>query len=104
MDKSDFSKRKYRFEIEGYVSENAGVLFDYSRNDSVIKYKTKNSILDPKLARFPNDKRINENYFLKGIFHSNQNLTIKPNFLYAKQISKSFIEDDLNSLKVKSSL
>lgn len=97
MDKSDFAKRKYRFEIEGYVSENAGLLFDYSRNDSIIKYNTKSSILNPEFASFPNDKRINENYFLKGILHPNQNLTIKPNFLYAKQKTKSFIEDDKNS-------
>ncbi|QKF64525.1 TonB-dependent receptor plug domain-containing protein [Campylobacter corcagiensis] len=97
MDKSDFSKNKFRFGIQGYASENFGLLFDYTRNSSLIKHKTKSSILDPKIANFPNEKRINENYFLKAILNASENFTLKPSFLYARQKSVGFIEDDINS-------
>lgn len=95
-DKSDFSKRKYRLGIEGYVSENFGLLFDYTKNNSIIKTKTKSTILDEKFASFPNEKRDAQNYFLKAVTNLNDTI-IKPSFLYSVQNSRSFIEDDLNS-------
>lgn len=95
-DKSDFSKRKYRIGVEGYVSENFGLLFDYTKNNSIIKTKTKSTILDEKFASFPNEKRDAQNYFLKAVTNLNDTI-IKPSFLYSVQNSRSFIEDDLNS-------
>lgn len=96
MDKTNFTKRRYRFGMEGYVTENIGLLFDYTRNESKIKYKTKPSILNPEFASFPDDERLAENYFLKAIIHAD-NHTIKPSILYSRQKNQSFIEHDINS-------
>ena len=41
LNKSDFSKWRYRAGMEGYVSENFGLLFDYTRTSSTIKNITK---------------------------------------------------------------
>lgn len=96
-DKSDFTKRKYRVGVEGYASDEFGVLFDYTKHKSIIKTHTKPSILDPKIAQFPNDEREAENYFIKGIYKASDRVTLKPSYLYSKQISRSFIEHDINS-------
>lgn len=97
MDKSDFIKRNFRFGLEGYVSENLGLIFDYTRRYSVFKNHTKPTIMDPKIANFPKDERRAENFYLKAVYHANPNLTIKPTFIYAPQKNRSFIEHDLNS-------
>lgn len=96
-DKSDFSKRKYRFGMEGYVSDDFGLLFDYTKHKSIIKTHTKDSIMDPKIAEFPNETRDAQNYFIKGIYRAGDRVNIKPSYLYSKQNSRSFIEHDLNS-------
>lgn len=96
IDRSDFSKRKYRFGIEG-GSDDLGILFDYTRNNSKIKSTTKPSIMDTSVARFPDEKRTAENYFLKAIWVANDVFTLRPSYTYATQTNRSFIEHDLNS-------
>lgn len=98
MESSDFSKKKFRFEAEGYITENFGLLFDFSRLNSHINRETDKYTLDPKFASYPNEKRTNENYFIKGIAHIGDNTIIKPSFLHSKQKIITFIESNVNSL------
>ena len=83
--------------MEGYVSDNFGILFDYTRTNSVIKNITKPSVMDSRIATFPDDKRTAENYFLKGVWNVSDRVTLRPSFLYALQRNKTSIEYNLGS-------
>lgn len=96
-DKSDFVKQRYRYSMEGYVTDTFGLLFDYTRNQSVIDMKTKTTLMDSAIATFPDQKRTAENYFLKGIWHPTDRLVIKPSLLYSKQLNNAFLEGTLGS-------
>lgn len=97
-DKSNFKKHRYRVGLEGYLSENFGILFDYSRQTSVIKYdEVVSTLLNSKLYKIPDDKREVENYFLKAIWHPSDRLTIKPSILYSLQKNRYFEEGTLDS-------
>jgi len=96
-DKSDFVKQRYRYSTEGYVTDTFGLLFDYTRSQSVIDMKTKTTLIDSSVATFPDQKRTAENYFLKGIWHPTDRLVIKPSLLYSKQINNAFMEGTLGS-------
>lgn len=97
IDTSDFVKKRYRIGLEGYLSEDFGLIFDYTRYQSKFKNKTKPSIRDASISKFPDDKRLNENFYIKGVWNVTEALTLKPTFIYAPQVNHSFIEDDLNS-------
>lgn len=96
-DKSDFVKQRYRYGMEGYVSDTFGLLFDYTKNQSVIHMKTKPSLMDPTVSSFPDQKRTAENYFIKGVWHPTDRLVIKPSILYSKQLNNAFMEGTLGS-------
>ena len=97
IDKSDFVKQRYRVGLEGSVSENFGLLFDYTSNSSLYKNPTKTTIMNDKYSTFPDDKRRAENYLIKGVWLVNDSLSIKPQFLYARQKTRTFIEWDKGS-------
>ena len=98
FDKSNFKKMRHRVGLEGYVSENFGLLFDYTRFNSVIKYDIKSQLINTDIAQIPNDKRLAENYFLKGILGVGDRVILKPSVLYSVQKNKMFEEDSLDSL------
>ncbi|MDO5045614.1 TonB-dependent receptor plug domain-containing protein [Campylobacter sp.] len=97
FDKSDFSKRRYRVGLEGYLNENFGLLFDYIRLQSLIKYDIKSELINSEIAEIPDDKRVAENYFLKGIWEANDRVILKPGVLYSMQRNRMFEEDSLDS-------
>ena len=96
-DKSDFVKQRFRYGMEGYVTDTFGLLFDYTRNQSHIDMKTKTTLMDPSVATFPDQQRTAENYFLKGVWRPTDRLVIKPSLLYSKQLNKAFMESTLDS-------
>lgn len=96
-DKSDFVKQRYRYGMEGYVTDTFGLLVDYTKNQSLIHMKTKPSLMDPTVSNFPDQKRTAENYFIKGIWHPTDRLVIKPSILYSKQTNNAFMEGTLGS-------
>lgn len=96
-DKSNFKKRRHRIGLEGYTSENFGLLFDYTRFSSVIKYDIKSQLINTDIAQIPNDERLVENYFLKNIWQINDRVVLKPSVLYSLQKNKMFEEDSLDS-------
>lgn len=96
-DKSDFVKQRYRYSMEGYVTDTFGLLFDYTKSQSNIDMKTKTTLMDSSVATFPDQKRTAENYFLKGIWRPTDRLVIKPSLLYSKQINNAFLEGTFGS-------
>lgn len=97
LNKSDFSKWRYRAGMEGYVSENFGLLFDYTRTSSTIKNITKPGVMDSSIATQPDDKRRAENYFIKGVVNVGDNVILRPSFLYALHKDRTSIEYNLGS-------
>ncbi|MSN96219.1 TonB-dependent receptor plug domain-containing protein [Campylobacter sp. FMV-PI01] len=98
QDKSNFVKKRYRVGLEGYISKNLGLLFNYSKFTSVIKYdNVKSQKVNNEIFHFPNDKEDVQNYYLKAIVHANDKFTIKPSILYSMQTNRYFEEDSLDS-------
>lgn len=81
----EFKKYKSGVTLEGYVSENFGLMFDYNRLYSTILQRKYNSDYDidvNKKDEKRNMHRMNENYFLKGVY-TNDRLKLTPSILYA---------------------
>ncbi|TWO21949.1 hypothetical protein YZ82_02900 [Campylobacter hyointestinalis] len=81
----EFKKYKSGVTLEGYVSENFGLMFDYNRLYSTIlqrKYSADYDIDVSKKDEKRNMHRMNENYFLKGVY-TNDRLKLTPSILYA---------------------
>lgn len=83
-DMSDFKKHRYRLGLEGYVSENFGLLFDYTRATSKIVNNYNRTQINQNLYSFPDDLQKNENYFLKGVWRASDRLVLRPSILYSK--------------------
>lgn len=76
----EFKKYKSGVTLEGYVSENFGLMFDYNRLYSTILQRKYNSDYDidvNKKDEKRNMHRMNENYFLKGVY-TNDRLKLTP--------------------------
>ena len=83
-DMSDFKKRRYRVGAEGYLTQNFGLLLDYSRHRSVIENHYNKKQINQNLYSFPNDRQTNDNLFVKGVWGVSDKFTLKPSFLYSR--------------------
>jgi len=81
---SDFKKRRYRVGAEGYLTQNFGLLLDYSRHRSVIENHYNKKQIKQNLYSFPNDRQTNDNLFVKGVWGVSDKFTLKPSFLYSR--------------------
>ncbi len=97
INRSDFVKKRYRFGVEGYVSDNFGLLFDVVQNNSFINILTKSTLMDANVSTFPDETRKVTNYFVKGIYHASDRVLLKPSYLYSMQTNGTFFEGTLNS-------
>ena len=83
-DMSDFKKRRYRVGAEGYLTQNFGLLLDYSRHRSVIENHYNKKQINQNLYSFPDDRQTNDNLFVKGVWGVSDKFTLKPSFLYSR--------------------
>ena len=96
-DMSDFKKRRYRIGLEGYVTSNFGLLFDYTRHRSVIENHYNKKQINHSLYSFPDDKQTNDNYYVKGVIGVGERVTLKPSFLYSTLTNHTSAKRYLNS-------
>ncbi|QKF86361.1 TonB-dependent receptor [Campylobacter blaseri] len=79
-----FKKIRNIVELEGYVAENLGILFNYSRSRSTIPLLAYSENYAEKYGQeTKNQTRKNDNFFLKARYFATDNLTITPSFIYA---------------------
>lgn len=85
----NFKKYKVSAIIEGYVSENFGLIFNYTQMRSLMEQKkyTKDYPDKSKISQTRKTLRKNQNFFLKGIWHVNDDLIIKPSITYAPSLA-----------------
>lgn len=81
----DFKKYKTSVLFEGYITDNFGLIFNYNQTYSeILQQKYHKEYVDPsKVGEKRKLKRKNENFFLKGVWFANDNLTIRPSIIYA---------------------
>ncbi|MDO5046088.1 MAG: TonB-dependent receptor plug domain-containing protein [Campylobacter sp.] len=96
----DFSKWIFRTNLEGYLTENFGVLFAYSK----VRSKIPTNDFDTQEIRQESGKEFSkklkrelENYFLKGIWHINDVHTLTHTFAYAPSVEDNYIARSKNS-------
>ena len=94
-DLSDFIKRRVRFGADGFISENSGVLFNFSRATSGIVNHLNDSKLSPSYP-FKKDERKNDNFFVKGLYEG-EIWSFRPSFLYSTLSEKTSTRRHLNS-------
>ncbi|NLK67107.1 MAG: TonB-dependent receptor [Campylobacteraceae bacterium] len=81
-----FKKQKASVLFDGYITDNFGLIFNYTRTNSDIYQRA--SIRDYFNPVGESDEEIklrrkNENFFVKGIWHVNDDFILRPSFTYA---------------------
>ena len=66
------------------MTQNFGLLLDYSRHRSVIENHYNKKQIKQNLYSFPNDRQTNDNLFVKGVWGVSDKFTLKPSFLYSR--------------------
>ncbi|MBQ9291706.1 MAG: TonB-dependent receptor plug domain-containing protein [Campylobacter sp.] len=100
---SDYEKWRYNLRLEGYLTENFGLLFSASQmRSSFVNFNDtigSNTVYwDPNAeSEQRKEKRRNDNYFLKGIWHANERLTIRPEITYTPSYSTYYNNYSSNS-------
>ncbi|MCD8214008.1 MAG: TonB-dependent receptor plug domain-containing protein [Campylobacter sp.] len=88
----EFSKWTTRLNLEGFLTDDFGLMFGYAQTRSKIptfKYNQSSTGYvngDEKI----NQRRLSENYFLKGVWYATDRLTIRPQIMYAPMEAKIF--------------
>lgn len=100
----NFTKYKASVLLEGYISENFGLIFNYTNLYSLMKQRKyhKDYPDQSKISQTRDTIRQNQNFFLKGIWHINDDLTIKPSILYAPSLASYYgISHEKGDVKIK---
>lgn len=101
----DFQKYKTGLLLEGFLSDNFGLILNYNQTLSEIYqrlyYKDADAI---KLQKATGNEKIklkrkNENLFLKGVWYASDNLIIRPKFLYNPTYFSYFYWDTKGEFK-----
>ncbi|MCI6988913.1 MAG: TonB-dependent receptor plug domain-containing protein [Campylobacter sp.] len=82
----DFKKYKTGVTLEGFLSDNFGLIMNYNQTYSKIYQQIyqKDYDLEPSLVGSKRKLyRKNENLFLKGLWYANDSLTVRPSFTYS---------------------
>lgn len=66
------------------MTQNFGLLLDYSRHRSVIENHYNKKQINQNLYSFPDDRQTNDNLFVKGVWGVSDKFTLKPSFLYSR--------------------
>jgi hypothetical protein len=95
---AQFSKWKTGVTMEGFLTNDFGLLFNYNKTYSKIPLNGYTDYVDDTL--YPSSKnqtRLSENYYLKGIWYVNDRLTIRPFISYAPTENTYYRENAVNS-------
>ena len=92
-----FQKYTTRLNLEGFLTDNFGLLFGYTNTRSKIPLIafSEGSEAGQKI----NQRRNLDNYFLKGTWYATDRLTIKPSVMYAPQTAKVHYKNAKNSFQ-----
>lgn len=95
-----FKKQKHTLELEGYLSENFGVLFNYTKQQSTIPLTAfhENFQIYANADNKQNQIRKNENLFLKFKYFPTDEITITPTIIKAPS---SAVYNDYTSINSK---
>ncbi|QCD45129.1 TonB-dependent receptor plug domain-containing protein [Campylobacter mucosalis] len=87
-----FQKYTTKLNLEGFLTEDFGLMFGYTNTRSKIPLKAYTRSVDTKYFESTKNQRRNiDNYFLKGIWYATDRLTITPSITYTPQIHKVFV-------------
>ena len=87
----EFSKYITRINLEGFVTDDLGLMFGYTNTRSKIPLKAYMSNFgDNDEGKTRVQRRNIDNYFLKAVWFANDRLTITPSVTYAPQKNKYF--------------
>lgn len=88
---SKFDKWKYKLIMEGYLSDDFGLLFEGSQTRSSIPvYGFNSSYVDDAQNKTYEMKRRSDNYLLKGIWHASDDLIFRPQIIYSPAYSSHY--------------
>ncbi|QKF93117.1 TonB-dependent receptor plug domain-containing protein [Campylobacter sp. CCUG 57310] len=94
-----FKKKKHTLELEGYLTEDFGLLFNYTRQNSIIPliayHENFAYFADGELKR--NQTRQNENFFFKIKYFPTDELTITPTIIKAPSSAVYYDNTSKNS-------
>ena len=85
-----FTKQAYRFNFEGYATEKLGLIGGISIVDSVIPLYAYQNPSDTESATKRNQRRRNDNYFLKANYNFSDRFTLEANVAYMPSYSELF--------------
>lgn len=96
-----FQKYTTRLNLEGFLTDNFGIMFGYTNTRSKIPLTqfTKSHAGAGYERVKVNQRRNIDNYFLKGVWYATDRLTIKPSAIYAPQENKAFHDMTKDSFK-----
>ncbi|TBV08663.1 TonB-dependent receptor plug domain-containing protein [Phytopseudomonas dryadis] len=96
----EFEKLITRATLEGHLTENFGLLANFSRKTSEIPLKGYNpsTYTDPVDGMDKNQERRIDNYFLKGVWKASDNLDIDFSLTHAPQTNRYFITNSKDSM------
>ncbi|MGP1580924.1 MAG: TonB-dependent receptor plug domain-containing protein [Wolinella sp.] len=89
-----FSKWSGNLNLEGFVRDDLGLMFSYSRTNSRIPLKAYKPGSVDKIYGDLNNERVQrrdiQNYFLKAVYYANDRLTLTPSVTYAPQRNRIY--------------
>lgn len=101
-----FKKTTYRLNLEGFLTDNFGILSSYSKTISKIPTKDfdKEYISNEAGKIFDKDlKKELDNIFLKGVWYIDRTHTLTPTFAYAKSKEYNYLANSINSFSKQKS-
>ncbi|WP_195836309.1 TonB-dependent receptor [Campylobacter portucalensis] len=96
----DFLKTAYRLNLEGYLSDNFGLIFGYTKNSSKFKQNEFDSLFINKEFSKTMDKKLKksiDNFFVKGIWHINDTFTLTPVINYTISNEDNYLANSFDS-------
>lgn len=96
-----FKKYTTRLNLEGFLTDNLGLMFGYTNTRSKIPLKTyRSSATNEKYtSQISNQRRNIDNYFLKALWYATDRLTITPSITYAPQSAQVYRSNAKDSFR-----
>ncbi|WP_169776729.1 TonB-dependent receptor plug domain-containing protein [Campylobacter mucosalis] len=101
----EFTKWRSNLNLEGFLTDDFGLMFGYSNTRSKIPlkgYEGKGFTQEYQTLKRKQTRKI-ENYFLKGVWYANDRLTLTPSITYAPQENKIFRQYNKDSFMIMKS-
>ena len=100
----NFTKHLVRANLEGYITQNLGIIASFSTTRSYIPLLAYSSTLSAGVesGSSKNQERVIDNYYIKANYHATDNLSIEANLAYMPQTNTFFrpsVKDSFFDLK-----